>query len=249
MVEQLNSRHNLKESGKLAIRRALQRFDLHIGRGSPVSNLMRTMDSHGVDTVIDVGANVGQFGALLRAGGFRGRLISCEPMSAAFQELRRRSANDSQWEVLQTAVGTGAQEAEINLSANSYSSSLLPMTDTHLQAASDSAVVGTEMVQMTPLTSIVADHGIDPGHTLLKVDTQGYEAQVLDSAGPLLPGFAAIQLELSFVELYVGQPLFDDLRSRMDDQGLRLHSLEPGISGADGRLLQCDGLFVRREAT
>ena len=91
-------------------------------------------------------------------------------------------------------------------------------------------------------------HALDPDRTLLKVDTQGFEAQVLDGAGPLLGRLAAISLELSFVPLYEGQQLFDDLVTRLRDAGYVLYALEAGFGDRrTGRMLQCDGLFVRAE--
>jgi hypothetical protein len=143
------------------------------------------------------------------------------------------------------AVGTNSGQAVINIAANSYSSSLLPMTAAHLDAAPDSDALGTELVQVIGVPELLSKFSVEPARTLLKVDTQGYERQVLDSAGDLLGQFAAVQLELSFVELYVGQSLFDELVANLRDHGLHLWSFDPGISGPSGRLLQCDGLFMR----
>ena len=146
---------------------------------------------------------------------------------------------------MRTAVGREPGETTINVSANSFSSSVLDMTDAHRTSAPGSGYVAQETVALTTVAKLVADHGLDPARTLLKIDTQGYEEEVLAGAGDLVGGFAAVQLELSFVELYAGQQLFDDLYGRMRDLGYTLHILEPGFSDADGRLLQCDGLFVR----
>ena len=101
---------------------------------------------------------------------------------------------------------------------------------------------------MTTVADVVAAQGLVPARTLLKIDTQGYEEEVLAGAGDLVRWFGAIQLELSFVELYAGQRLFDDLYERMRSWGFRLQIIEPGFSDSSGRLLQCDGLFVRELA-
>jgi hypothetical protein len=106
-------------------------------------------------------------------------------------------------------------------------------------------VVGTETVTLTTVGDLVREHALDPATCLLKVDTQGYEAEVLAGAGDLLDQFAGVQLELSFVELYTGQQLFDALVTKMRGHGFEMWSLDPGISDASGRLLQCDGLFIR----
>ena len=79
----------------------------------------------------------------------------------------------------------------------------------------------------------------------LKIDTQGFESEVLAGADGLVSEFGAVQLELSLVELYAGQALFDDLYALMGRHGLRLHIIDPGFSDATGRMSQCDGLCVR----
>lgn len=235
-----------RESAKLAIRHGMTRLDLDIARDPYMKRLVRTMATHGIGTVIDVGANVGQFGTQLRHAGFTRQIVSVEPLSSAYAVLSRRASKDSNWEAVRGAVGEGGGEIEINVSANSYSSSLLKVTDAHLDAAPASQVVATESVPMVSLRDLVAERRIDPATTLLKVDTQGYESQVLDGAGPLVGEFAAIQLELSVVELYAGQVLHDELIARLSAAGYGMWSMETGISGRDGRLLQYDGLFVRR---
>jgi FkbM family methyltransferase len=237
--------HNLRESGKLSLRRALQRANLSIGRDPMTLRLVRTLDSLRIETVLDVGANVGQFATLLRSGGYLGRIVSFEPLPDAFTTLERRASRDALWEARQVAIGERSGSSTIHVSRNSYSSSLLTMNQTHLAAAPDSTVVEDVDVALETLTALLPALGLNPERTLLKIDAQGYEGQVLDGAGNLPSEVAAIQLEMSFVPLYEGQVLFDDLRARLERTGLTLYSLEPGISDARGRLLQSDGLFVR----
>lgn len=122
------------------------------------------------------------------------------------------------------------------------------MTTTHEESAPGSGYVGTETVPVTTVRALAEDRAIDPATTLLKIDTQGFEGEVLSGAGDLVGRLAAIELEMSFVELYSGQLLFDDLLAQVEGAGYRLWQLEPGISGADGRLLQVDGLFVLADA-
>jgi len=133
----------------------------------------------------------------------------------------------------------------MNISRNSYSSSILPMTSTHLDAAPNSRVVATIEVPIHRLDDLTQSMGIAPQSTLLKIDTQGYESQAIRGAERLMVDIAAVQLELSMVNLYEGQDLFDDLRRMMADYGLDLFSIEPGIADEQGRMLQCDGLFIR----
>lgn len=240
-----NNWFRVKESGKLAVRAVSARANLSIGRDPFAARLGRAMEARAIDTVLDIGANVGQYSALLRSSGYRGRIVSVEPLQDAFAELSRRSAKDANWQVINSAVGAEPGTTVINVSANSYSSSLLTMTSTHEAAAPDSAMVGQQEVSVRTVRDIVAELGIDPARTLLKVDTQGFEPEVLDGAGELLSEFAAVQLELSSVELYEGQQLFMPIAARLLGNGFEIWSLDPGISDAEGRLLQCDALFMR----
>ena len=235
-----------RERAKLGVRTALQRANLSIGRDPFSAQLVRVLQAEGVETVLDVGANVGQYARLLRVAGFEGLIVSVEPLRQAFAELSSRAASDPRWNALQTAVGAAPGEVTINVAANSYSSSVLAMEQAHLAADASSAYVGTEHVGVVTVQDLVASHGLDPARTALKIDTQGYEDAVLQGAGDLLGAFAVVQLELSFVELYTGQALFEHLVARLSDHGLVLWNLEPGIADAAGRLLQCDGVFVRR---
>lgn len=237
--------NRMKERAKLLVRGALHKVDLDLSRHPYPARLARSLDALGIDTVLDIGANVGQFGLMTRRAGFSGRMISCEPLAGAYGELSKRAARHDGWLALNTAVGSEAGTTTINVSANSFSSSVLEMTDAHLDGAPGSGYVSSETITLTTVRDLVGEHAVVPARTLLKIDTQGYEAQVLAGAGELIDQFGAVQLELSFVELYAGQQLFDDLYGFMRDHGLQLHIIEPGFSGPDGRMLQCDGLFVR----
>lgn len=235
----------VRERAKLAVRRTLQRADLDIGRAPLANRLAATLTSRDITTVIDVGANVGQYASLLRGAGFAGRIISCEPLTGAFAELAERASRDGGWTALHTAVGATPGTTTINVSRNSYSSSLRAMTSAHVKAAPGSDIVSTEPVEVTTVADLVREHDVEPSRTLLKIDTQGFEDEVLAGAGDLVGRFAAVQLELSFVELYEGQRLHDELVALMTAAGYRIQQLDPGFSDAAGRLLQVDAVFVR----
>jgi FkbM family methyltransferase len=237
-----------REYAKLALRGVLYRRHLDLVADPYPARVAATLDYLGATTVLDVGANIGQYASALRASGYRGAIVSCEPLSEAFAHLERRSSHDRAWQVRRTAVGSEVGSAEINVSANSFSSSLLEMTDAHTSAAPGSETVAAETVPVTTVAELARELSLDPDRTLLKIDTQGYEAPVLDGAGPLVGTLAAISLELSFVPLYAGQQLFDDLVARLRDAGYVLYAIEGGFGDRrTGRMLQCDGLFVRAD--
>ena len=237
-----------REYAKIALRTVLYKRHLDLVPDPYPVRVATTLNWLRMTTVLDIGANIGQYASALRASGYRGDIVSCEPLSDAFDHLRRRSDRDPRWQVVRTAVGATAGSTQINVSANSYSSSLLPMTAAHTDAAPGSQFVRTEEVPVTTVAELVDARRIDPGRTLLKIDTQGYEAPVLDGAGSLLESFAGVSLELSFVPLYDGQQLFDDLTTRLRGRGFTLYGLDAGFGDPrSGRMLQCDGLFVRTD--
>lgn len=237
-----------REQLKMAVRTTLYKRRLDLVRDPFPVRIAAALGFFALDTVIDVGANVGQYGSSLRAAGYRGRIVSCEPLSDAYARLERRAGSDAAWTAVRTAVGAGPGTTSINVSANSYSSSVLPMTSAHTGAAPGSEYVATETVEVTTLAALVKAQSIDPARTWLKIDTQGYESQVLDGAADLVGAFAAIQLELSFVPLYDGQALFDELVGRLTGAGLSMYGLDGGFSDPrTGRTLQCDGVFVRAD--
>jgi FkbM family methyltransferase len=237
--------NRLVERAKLSVLGVLHRFDLELSRGAFANRLVRTLKAHGIDTVLDIGANVGQYGLNVRRAGFTGRIISVEPLTGAYGELVKRAARDSAWLTLNAAAGRESGEVEINVSANSFSSSVLPMSEAHLISAPRSAYIAKETVRVVTVADLVQTNSVDPARTLLKIDTQGYEAEVIAGADELITEFAALQFEVSLVELYNGQQLAEEIIDQLRRWGYRLQTLEPGLSAADGRLLQADILVVK----
>ncbi len=235
------------------IKKALRRIGYDIVRYRPVTDAglirrIRLFNHYGVDVVLDVGANVGQYGSQLRKAGYHGKIVSFEPLSTAFSELQRAADGDSDWKILNMALGDANGSAEINVAANSFSSSLLEMLPAHKQAAPDSVYVGKETITIRRLDSDFEQLVGPAEHVFMKIDTQGFERQVLEGAGSVLGRVCGLQLEMSLVALYSGEFLFRDMWDFLIERGYTLISLEPGFSDpVSGRLLQVDGVFFRAE--
>jgi FkbM family methyltransferase len=199
--------------------------------------------------VFDVGANVGQYGLSLRKCGFDGRIVSFEAIPSVHARLTALAAGDHDWLVAPCcALGRASGSAEINVAGNSVSSSLLPMRDVHLSASPDSAYVARETVRIERLDDIAQDLLPKHARLMLKVDTQGYEEEVLAGAGHTLQGTCALQLELSVVPLYQGAPELRRILELAENLGFQLYGLIPGFfDEKSGRLLQMDGLFLKAD--
>ena len=202
----------------------------------------------GVDLVIDVGANDGIFGRKLRELGYRGRIISFEPIAEVFERLKASVANDDLWDVVGVACGETSGEVDIHVSANSVSSSLMKVTEKSVTSAPASAAVRDERVKVRRLDDELKELRRGESRLWLKIDTQGFEMPVLLGAPETLQDSVMMQLEMSFVDLYEGQVLFDELYRWVLDRGFRM-SLFDGVHwhAETGELLFADGVFHRPE--
>lgn len=200
-----------------------------------------------IDLVLDVGANKGQFASEIRHCGYAGRIVSFEPLSQAHGQLLQFSAGDSMWEAYpRCALGDHNGDVEINIAGNSQSSSILSMLESHRSAAPESAYEGKEIVPIKTLDAVVGQYLKDARAAFLKIDTQGFEWQVLDGARETLPHMKGILVELSLVPLYEGQHLWREVIDRLECKGFTLWAFKPGFSDqTSGRSLQVDGVFYR----
>jgi len=222
----------------------LQRFDRET---HPVARRRHLMQRYGIQVVLDVGANIGQYGQNLRDEMlYTGRLCSFEPMSKAFAALQARAAGDAQWQVFNFALGDADGRQTINIAGNSYSSSMLDMLPAHEQAAPESKFVGKEEIVIRTLDGVFPEV-CKPGERIyLKVDTQGFEGRVLKGGERALGHIDTVQMEMSLTPLYAGEASFNDLCQTMQDKGYTLVALEPGFTDPrTGHLLQMDGIFHR----
>lgn len=241
---------NLRARTVVAVRHLLNRLGLDLVRALDDSDLLRRrlqlLTGRDVDVVFDVGAGSGQYGQTLRALGYSGRLVSFEPLPEPFSLLHTAAARDSSWEAVNVALGEAEGDVMMHVSGNSQSSSVSKMLPLHEQAAPSSAYVGQCRVHVTTLSKMVLNHVGIQERLFVKVDAQGHEEQVLAGLGDDLSRVAGLQLELSLVPLYEGQPDFHEMVRRLTDAGFSLVSLEPGFwDRRSGRLLQVDGIFLR----
>jgi FkbM family methyltransferase len=247
----MRDRTRLARFTKRAARHLLDRMNVSISRSPPAARfafrLARTCDVFQIATILDVGANRGQFGIEMRQAGYTGRIVSFEPLSSAHLLLSAVAANDPDWIVHpRCAIGDRDGLTTINVARNSLSSSLLPMTEAHVQAEPLARYAALEETEVCRLSSVANAYMTAPGQTLLKIDTQGYEWQVLDGAAELLPRVTAVLAEASFVELYEGSRLWRDLIDRLEESGFSLWSIHPEFNDPlTGQTLQCDVLLVR----
>ena len=126
---------------------------------------------------------------------------------------------------------------------------MLEMLPRHVAAYPKAAYVSSEEVIIDRLDDVFARYYRPGENAYLKIDTQGYERHVLEGAQASLKAITGIQLELSLVPMYAGEPRFTDMVTYLEELGFALMSLAPVIEDpTTGQLLQVDGLFFRSRA-
>jgi FkbM family methyltransferase len=198
-------------------------------------------------TILDVGANVGQFASGVLAGAPGAKIYSFEPGANAHAEALRRSRRFPNWAVRErVAVGADAGELTLNIAGNSVSSSLLDMASLHEHAAPTSKYQESERVQCRTLDSLLADEAAGDARYYLKIDTQGYEMNVLLGATRTLQSVVAIQCEVSFEELYIDQPLANEIIDFLAARKFFIFAYANGLRDPRShKLLQADLYFIR----
>lgn len=223
----------------------LIRYNFH---NSEDALLKKILDQFQIDLVIDVGANVGQYGSLLRDLGYKNQIYSFEPIGEVFSRLKTRAEKDKSWEVFNNGIGAKNESLVINISENFVSSSVLQITDASTTVKPDTRYTRQENISVITLDSFFKNRKIERGKNLfLKIDVQGYEKQVIDGSLVSLKSIAVLQVELSLVHLYKGSVLYKEIVSLMEELGFYLYTIIPGFRNPQtGQLLQADGVFVNR---
>jgi len=208
---------------------------------SPFKSIIRNVDELKLTHVLDVGANVGQFGIDIRRHGFDGQILSFEPVSQTFTLLTETIKKRQPWKALQLGLGAIESEETINVSGNSgLSTSLLTMGSVHLANFPESATVSTQRVTISTVDKQLELLGIDPRHIVLKLDVQGYEAEVLKGASQSLSRIPLCYLEVSMVPLYEGETTFLPILNMLSEAGHEVIDVFRGLKAKNGSLLQMD---------
>lgn len=214
----------------------------------PYGDLAKRMEiikQYSIETILDVGANIGEFANTMREAGYKHEIISFEPRKSAYDELIKVSSMDPKWKSVNIALGNEDGKSIINVAGNYTSSSLLDMNNLHSEIKPHSKYIGKEEITIKRLDSIINNLVENDSNLYLKIDTQGYEKYVLEGATNSLDRICVIQLEMSLAELYKGGNLIYEMIPYLENKGFYICSIERGFHDMKtGRLLQVDGIFI-----
>jgi|ERR1035441_4703265 FkbM family methyltransferase len=204
-----------------------------------------------IRSVIDVGANVGEFSSLMLQLFPECRVVAFEPLEECAERLRTRlrSVAGSRGCVVQKACGDKNGQAILHASSHTHISSLYDIAPINFRFWP--RIEGSFRQVSVPLVTLDSETATmtlaDP--LLTKIDVEGFTKPVLTGGRATVGRSEVVVIECSFVELYKGQVLFDWVHDFMRELGFRYAgNLDQQLDPLDGSVLQCDAVFLAGNA-
>ena len=201
-----------------------------------------------INCVFDVGANVGQYAQMLRRNGYRGYIFSFEPVSKTFTSLEEAARGDERWKTFKVALGASRGVAQINLTSLSALNSFRRPGELWDHVLPTIAVVDKEEVEVRTLDDIfpALTTGIEECRPFLKLDTQGFDLEVVKGAQNCIGKMLGLQSELAVRKLYEGAPGYLDALAYYTSLGFTPKDFYTVASdGTDMTALEVDCILVR----
>jgi FkbM family methyltransferase len=200
-----------------------------------------------IRTVLDIGANTGQFALTVHRLLPEATIHSFEPLADCHARLVERLDAAPRFHAHAVALGDADGEVEFQRNDFTQSSSVLPMAPLHKEALRWTGHSTTVTVPVRRLDSVLGDQELEP-NVLVKIDVQGFEDRVLVGGEQTLRQARYVMVETSMEPLYEGQASFERVYELLTGYGFRYGgNLEQLVNPNDGRILQADALFLRRE--
>lgn len=213
-----------------------------------IYQLVNLLHKRQVKTVVDAGANVGQFARSLRAYGYQGRILSFEPVPDCYSTLVRESAGDDAWSVHNFALGDQDGDIEFNLPGLTDMASIRDATDFGVKMCGSLGEAKKIVVPIKRLDRWLEEHqpGVLAEPVFLKMDTQGYDLEVFHGAEQLHPALVGILVEIAVLHLYQGVPAWMEMLKIFQDAGFEPVEFKTISRDADSTLMvEFDCLMAR----
>jgi len=218
-------------SAKNVVKRTLRHLGYDLVRypsretyGEHIRELLNTLD---IDLVLDVGAHHGEYGLLLRELGYMGRIISFEPEAVNFDVISQCCAHDPSWQAYKLALGSEDADRSMNVMINSFFNSFLVPSEVRWHDGN--RVKRIDKVTVRRLDGLFDQMLNDAGahNVFLKMDTQGWDLEVLRGADACISHIGAVQSEIPLKAIYKGMPSFMEVITECNRLGLEITGMFP----------------------
>jgi FkbM family methyltransferase len=218
------------------------------GSSSMSSHLSILFPKFGINCVIDVGGHFGEYGRMLRENGYDGRIVSFEPVEMNHAKLLAASSRDKYWIVKNLALGEHDGESTILVTEGTGLDSFLTPSEYGRSALGNAMhVARQENVRVATLDAMFAEcvDGIDLPRVYLKLDTQGWDINVLKGATDSIGKVSAMQSEVSVKALYEGMSGWTESLSYIQGLGFEMSGIFPVLQDPEFRAIELDVVMVR----
>ena len=231
------------------MRRVIRRLIRNAGFSRRIApNFVEVILANKIEVVLDVGANDGGYGHELRDSGYTGRIHSFEPNPAAFQRLNASVAIDPNWSGVQYGVGDAPGLLRLNVSEADVFSSFKTL-NSFGKDSRNARVVDTVEAKIVRLDEYLKENPELQGRPYLKIDTQGFEREVLEGLGDMFAKMVAIRVETSLVDSYVGQTDWIESLIYMRDRGFEVATMICNSTVPNrAKVREIDIVYVRKDA-
>ncbi|MEA1967288.1 MAG: FkbM family methyltransferase [Thermodesulfobacteriota bacterium] len=213
------------------------------------SHIINLINQSNIDMVLDIGANHGQFGNMLRDEGYKKEIHSFEPVSQTFEKLQANCVNDKNWFIYKLAMSDTCGEAAINVSKSSDLSSFLSPNDFGEKKYKKIEVIQKEIVEVETIDSFLTKtiQNFDKRKIFLKMDTQGYDLKVFKGSLKSIKHIAFILSELSLIPIYSGMPNYLESLRKYEEYGFVISGLYPISRNKNLSVIEMDCMLLNKK--
>jgi FkbM family methyltransferase len=213
-------------------------------------HLSTLIDSLKINCFIDAGANIGNFGCDVRKMGYKGKIVSFEPVNNTYEELIIASEGDPLWHTYKLALGNINGNMNINVTKNSDLCSLLKPNHYLKKIFQEkSSIVSVETIEIRTLDSMINElvKDIAEPRIFLKMDTQGYDGEVFKGAAGCMDKIFGLSSELSASPLYQEMLSYVDSMKLYKDNDFLMTGMYPVSRDNDLTIIEFDCFMKKRD--
>lgn len=230
---------------KEIIKKTINFFGLDIKRYVKRPKPLDFIKHFEIQTILDIGANTGQFAKEARLVTKDAQIYSFEPLPQCYADVNKLFDGDNKFKSFNFALGDLEEEKTIHQNEYTPSSSILDLGNVHKQKFPYATKTFDLKIKIKKLDEIYKTLRIEP-NLLVKIDVQGYEDKVINGGMETLSSAKAILIENSFIELYSGQPTFDKIYRKLNELGFQYSgSIQQKIDRKTSLVISQDSLFVK----